>query len=152
MVFLDKNTTQFLRNIFRKNIPPMSPESGMAMINLANATTPIGDPLMSVDELDVFVSAFKTSGFTSSINWYRNLDRNWHILADVNPIIKHHTLMIYGNRDLIPKSENLTDFVPNVDVCLFGLWALDSTRNARRNQPNHIKMASRLIFTKPYKN
>ena len=25
-------------------------------------------------------------------------------------------LMIYGDRDLIPKSQNLTEFVPNVDV------------------------------------
>jgi pimeloyl-ACP methyl ester carboxylesterase len=62
------------------------------------------------------VSAFETTGFTSSINWYRNLDRNWHILADVNPIIQHPALMIYGDRDAIPKSENLTDFVPNADV------------------------------------
>ena len=58
----------------------------------------------------------KTSGFTSSINWYRNLDRNWHLLAEVDPIIQQSTLMIHGNRDAIPKSPNLTAFVPNVDV------------------------------------
>jgi pimeloyl-ACP methyl ester carboxylesterase len=34
----------------------------------------------------------------------------------VNPIIKHSALMIYGDQDMIPKSENLTDFVPNVEV------------------------------------
>ena len=113
---LEENTSQFLRNMFRKNVPPAPPEPGMAMINLARAESPLGEPIMSDSELAVFVSAFESSGFTSSINWYRNLDRNWHILADVDPIIQKPALMIYGDRDLIPKSENLTEFVPNVDV------------------------------------
>lgn len=113
---LDENTSQFMRNLFRKNVPPAPPEPGMLMINLARAEKPIGEPIMSDKELAVFVSAFESSGFTGSINWYRNLDRNWHLLADVNPIIQHPTLMIYGDRDLIPKFERLPEFVPNVEV------------------------------------
>ncbi len=113
---LEENTSQFLRNMFRKNEPPREPQPGMAMINLARAEIPLGEPIMSDSELAVFVSAFTASGFTGSINWYRNLDRNWHILADVNPIIQQPTLMIYGDRDVIPKSANLTEFVPNVEV------------------------------------
>ena len=88
----------------------------MAMINLARAETPLGEPIMTDSELAVFVSAFESTGFTSSINWYRNLDRNWHLLADVNPIIQQPTLMIYGDRDAVRRSENLTEFVPNVEV------------------------------------
>lgn len=113
---LEEHTAQFLRNIFRKNVPPAPPEPGMMMINLARAETPLGEPIMSDSELAVFVSAFESSGFTGSINWYRNLDRNWHILADVNPIIQQPALMIYGDRDLIPKSQQLAEFVPNVEV------------------------------------
>ena len=113
---LDENTSQFLRNMFRKNVPQKAPEPGMVMINLARAKTPLGEPIMSDNELAVFVSAFKSTGFTGSINWYRNLDRNWHLLAEVNPIIQQPALMIYGDRDVIPKSENLTTFVPNVTV------------------------------------
>ena len=113
---LEENRSQFLRNMFRKNVPPAPPQPGMAMINLAKAETPLGEPVMSNSELAVFVSAFESSGFTGSINWYRNLDRNWHLLADVNPIIQQPALMIYGDRDVIPKSENLTAFVPNVEV------------------------------------
>jgi len=113
---LDENTFQFFRNMFRKNVPLTPPEPGMLMINLARAEKPLGEPIMSDSELDVFVSAFESSGFTGSINWYRNLDRNWHLLADVNPIIQQPTLMIYGDRDVIPKSEKLTEFVPNVEV------------------------------------
>ncbi len=113
---MDENTARFLRNIFRKNAPPKAPEPGMMMINLAQAEEAVGEPIMSDDELAVFVAAFESAGFTGSINWYRNLDRNWHLLADVNPIIQQPTLMIYGERDLIPKSPNLADFVPNVEV------------------------------------
>ena len=114
---LDQNKSNFLRNLFLKNMPLAPPEPGMLMINLAKAEKPIGEPLMSESELEVYVSAFESSGFTCGINWYRNLDRNWHLLADVNPIINHPTLMIYGEKDIIPKFENLTDFVPNADVC-----------------------------------
>lgn len=113
---LDANAARFLRNLFRKNVPPAPPEPGMMMINLARAQTPAGEPVMSEDDLAVFTAAFENSGFTGGINWYRNLDRNWQILAEVNPVIHHPALMIYGERDMIPKSETLPDFVPNVDV------------------------------------
>jgi len=113
---LDESASRFLRNMYRKNVPLVAPEPGMMMINLARAETPLGDPIMSDSELAVFVSAFESSGFTGSINWYRNLDRNWHLLADVNPIIQQPTLMIYGDRDVVAKSERLIEFVPNVEV------------------------------------
>ncbi|GAA0943333.1 alpha/beta hydrolase [Actinocorallia libanotica] len=112
----EENTFQFLRNMYRKNGPPAEPQPGMALIDLARAETPLGEPVMSDSELAVFVSAFASSGFTGTINWYRNLDRNWRLLADVNPVIQQPTLMIYGDRDAVSRSENLTEFVPNVEV------------------------------------
>ncbi|MEI7027543.1 alpha/beta fold hydrolase [Paenibacillus sp. y28] len=113
---LEENPSKFLRNMFRKNVPPAPPQPGMAMINLARADILLGEPVMSESELAVFITAFESTGFTASINWYRNLDRNWHFLADANPIIQQPTLMIYGDRDLIPKFERLPAFVPNVEV------------------------------------
>lgn len=112
----DQNVSQFLRNMFRKNVPLALPEPGMAMINLAQAETPFGDPIMSDSDLAVFISAFEASGFSGGVNWYRNLDRNWHILAGVDPIIQQPALMIYGEHDTIPKFDRLPEFVPNVDV------------------------------------
>lgn len=112
---LNENTHRFLGNLFRKNIPLTPPEPGMAMINLARATDPQGEPFMSESELAVFVTAFETTGFSSSINWYRNLDRNWHLLADADPIIQQPALMIYGDQDMIPQFEGLSTFVPNVE-------------------------------------
>ncbi|MCP1253570.1 MULTISPECIES: alpha/beta fold hydrolase [Elizabethkingia] len=113
---MNENTPRFLHNIFRKGIPPAPPAPGMLMINLAKGEEPFGNPLMEDNELSVFVSAFELSGFTGAINWYRNLDRNWHLMADVKPIIHQPTLMIYGEQDTIPKSENLKNIVPNLDI------------------------------------
>jgi pimeloyl-ACP methyl ester carboxylesterase len=112
---LNANTARFLRNLYHKNEPARAPEPGMAMINLAMSDTAPGEPLMSESELAVFVSAFEASGFTGSINWYRNLDRNWHLLAEIDPVIKQPALMIYGDRDVIPKSQRLPVLVPNVE-------------------------------------
>nr|WP_238566146.1 alpha/beta hydrolase [Nonlabens ulvanivorans] len=133
---LDENKSQFLGNLFRKNVPLTMPEPGMMMINLAKAEKSLGDPIMSESELAVYVSAFETSGFTGGINWYRNLDQNWHLLADVNPIIKHAALMIYGDQDIIPKSENLTDFVPNVEVV-----SLDCGHCIQQEKPEETNQA-----------
>lgn len=113
---LDGNTERFLRNLYRTNVPPGPPGPGMIMINLATAEKPPGDPVMSDSELAVFVSAFQASGFTGGINWYRNLDRNWHLLADVDPIIRQPALMIYGDRDPVRRSDRLAEFVPDVEV------------------------------------
>jgi pimeloyl-ACP methyl ester carboxylesterase len=113
---LAENTSRFLRNLFRKNVPPAPPEPGMMMIDLARAETPLGEPVMSDSDLAVFISSFESTGFTGGINWYRNLDRNWHLLADVNPVIRQPALMIHGERDAIPKFERLTDFVPKAEV------------------------------------
>jgi len=60
-----------------------------------------------IGELAVFVNAFEASGFTSSINWYRTVDRNWHLLDGVDPIIRQPALMIYGARDLVARSPRL---------------------------------------------
>jgi len=113
---LDANTGRFLRNLFRKDLPPPEPRPGNAMLNLAMDEVALGEPVMSERELAVFVEAFEASGFASSIHWYRNVDDNWRRLADVDPIIEQPALMIYGLRDAVARSPVLADFVPNVDV------------------------------------
>lgn len=133
---LDENTSQFLRNLFRTNVPISAPEPGMAFINLARAETPLGEPLMSDGELAVYVEAFEKTGFAGGINWYRNLDRNWHLLADANPIIAQPTLMIYGDRDAVSSSERLTVFVPNAEVV-----NLDSGHSIQQEKPEETNEA-----------
>ena len=124
---LDDNTHRFLRNLYRRNVPLTAPEPGNVMVNLARAEEPLGDPILSDDELTYLVDAYETSGFTGGINWYRNVDRNWRLLADVAPIIHQPALMIYGSHDLVPQNERMVEFVPNVDVVELdcGHWIAD---------------------------
>ncbi len=37
-----------------------------------------GEVFLTNEELNVFVSTYKKTGFAGGINWYRNIDRNWH--------------------------------------------------------------------------
>jgi pimeloyl-ACP methyl ester carboxylesterase len=124
---LDRHPERFLTNLYRANVPPAPPAPGNVMMNLALAETAAGDPVLSDDELAVFVDAFTTSGFAGGINWYRNVDRNWHLLADVDPVVHQPALMIYGTQDLVPPNPNLATFVPNVDVVELdcGHWIAD---------------------------
>lgn len=134
--FLETHTENFFRNLFRKNIPLAPPKPGMLMINLAKANEPLGDSIMSDAELKVFIGAFESSGFTGAINWYRNLDRNWHLLADVKPRIEHPTLMLYGEKDVIPKSQTLKDFAPNLEVV-----TLDCGHHIQQEKPKETNQA-----------
>jgi pimeloyl-ACP methyl ester carboxylesterase len=36
---------------------------------------------LSQEELDHYIAEFARTGFTGALNWYRNLDRNWELMA-----------------------------------------------------------------------
>ena len=113
----DAHPRQFLRNLYRSTEPTAEPGAGMALLNLAHAETPRGEPVMSESDLAVFVEAFEASGFTAGVNWYRNLDRNWELMSGVDPIVRQPALMIYGTRDpAVMRAPNLATFVPHVEV------------------------------------
>jgi pimeloyl-ACP methyl ester carboxylesterase len=42
----------------------------------------LGPPMLSPEDLAVYVDTFHRTGFTGGINWYRNFDRNWELGAD----------------------------------------------------------------------
>jgi pimeloyl-ACP methyl ester carboxylesterase len=51
-------------------------------------------------ELDRYVAEFTATGFTGGLNWYRNLDRNWELTADlVDRRITVPALFIAGTAD-----------------------------------------------------
>jgi pimeloyl-ACP methyl ester carboxylesterase len=37
---------------------------------------------LSQRELDHYIAEFTRTGFTGALNWYRNFDRNWELMAD----------------------------------------------------------------------
>lgn len=68
------------------------------------------------DGLQVFVEAFRESGFRGPLNWYRNLDRNWELLApwaDAKVLVP--AIYIVGDRDIVlgfPGTDQLLEHMP----------------------------------------
>jgi pimeloyl-ACP methyl ester carboxylesterase len=57
-------------------------------------------PWLSEQELAVYVEAFQRTGFTGGLNWYRNIDRNWELTADVaERRVEQPALFLTGERD-----------------------------------------------------
>jgi pimeloyl-ACP methyl ester carboxylesterase len=73
-------------------------------------------------DVDFYVSEFARTGFRGGLNWYRNMDRNWELLAPVSGVqVTVPALYIAGDRDLVLAFRgmdqviaNLSKFVPQL--------------------------------------
>ena len=53
-------------------------------------------------DLDVFTGEFERAGFRGGLNWYRNIDRNWELMAAFNgKKVTPPALFVSGDRDLV---------------------------------------------------
>jgi pimeloyl-ACP methyl ester carboxylesterase len=61
---------------------------------------PLPPPWLSERELEVYVEAFERTGFTGGLNWYRNIDRNWELMAPVaERRVAQPAFFLTGERD-----------------------------------------------------
>ena len=94
----------------------------------ALAPEPAGNPLMSPEDLHVYVEAFSGGGLTGPINWYRNLHRNNQVLAGTSDKITVPCLMLSAEDDIFlpPElAENMKEYVPDLEKGLIrecGHW------------------------------
>lgn len=73
-------------------------------------------------DVDFYASEFARTGFRGALNWYRNIDRNWELLASLSGAqLKVPALYIAGDRDLVLAFRgtekiisNLSQFVPQL--------------------------------------
>jgi len=57
---------------------------------------------LSEEELAVYVDTFQRTGFTGGLNYYRNLDRNWELTADIaQRHVQAPAMFLTGERDLV---------------------------------------------------
>jgi pimeloyl-ACP methyl ester carboxylesterase len=73
-----------------------------------------GDPLLSDEERDLFASTFARTGFTGSINWYRNWTHNWETAEGLDQQIDIPTLFIGAVDDVIIAPEHIEGMKPLV--------------------------------------
>lgn len=75
---------------------------------------------LSEADLQTYVRAFATSGFRGGLNWYRNVNRNWELSADLaNAIVTQPAMFVTGSRDPARNPaaiERLREIVPDLRV------------------------------------
>jgi pimeloyl-ACP methyl ester carboxylesterase len=86
--------------------------------------------LVSEDVIEVYVDAYRRSGFTGGINLYRNVNRNWELMEGRDQTIKAPSLWIGAELDLFlpPESaEGMDDLVPDLEKHIIpgsGHWVM----------------------------
>ncbi|MGO9048617.1 MAG: alpha/beta fold hydrolase [Xanthobacteraceae bacterium] len=72
---------------------------------------PVPDVLpvwLSEADLEFYVGEFARTGFRGGLNWYRNIDRNWELLAPfTNAKVTVPALYMAGDRDLVVAFRNM---------------------------------------------
>jgi epoxide hydrolase A/B len=66
----------------------------------ARSDEPRRPPFLSEEDLDYYAAEFERTGFTGGLNWYRNIDRNWHLLEPyAERRIEQPAMFLTGSRD-----------------------------------------------------
>jgi pimeloyl-ACP methyl ester carboxylesterase len=79
-------------------------------------------PWLSETDVDYYTTEFARTGFRGGLNWYRNIDRNWEILAAFSGAkVLVPALYIAGERDVVldfagvrERIANMAEFVPQL--------------------------------------
>ena len=118
------------KQISRAEFDSLPPEKRiLSLLAIAARKESSGEPLLNAAERDYFVSAFRASGFTGPINWYRNWSHNWQRLEGVRQVIDVPTLFIGAEDDVIISPEHIEAMkpcVPNLDIHMLencGHWS-----------------------------
>lgn len=73
---------------------------------------------LSEQELAVYVDTFQRTGFTGGLNYYRNLDRNWELTADIaQRHVRAPAMFLTGERDLVrlfAPGDSMVDWVDDL--------------------------------------
>jgi len=91
----------------------MVPRRGGFLSGLTNPTS-LPHWLTEAD-VDFYVGEFRRTGFRGGLNWYRNIDRNWELLAPMTgACVTVPALYIAGNRDLVLAFRGMNQIISNL--------------------------------------
>jgi len=70
---------------------------------------------LSEADIDVYAAEFRKSGFRGGLNWYRNIDRNWELLAPWSGAsVNVPALYVAGDRDLVLTFRGMDQLLPSL--------------------------------------
>jgi pimeloyl-ACP methyl ester carboxylesterase len=66
-------------------------------------------------DVDFYTAEFKRTGFRGGLNWYRNIDRSWELLAPfAGAVVTVPALYVVGDRDLVVAFPSMDKLIPNL--------------------------------------
>ena len=64
-------------------------------------------------DIDFYAGEFSRTGFRGGLNWYRNIDRNWELLAPwAGAKVTVPALYVTGDRDLVTAFRGMDQLLP----------------------------------------
>lgn len=104
---------------------------GGLFAGIVPSTVPLSPLFSSPEDLQVYATAFQKSGFTGSLNWYRNIEANWEWAKRVAGKKVHQpALMVTSGRDLVlapQASAHMENWVPKLSrghIPASGHWTM----------------------------
>jgi pimeloyl-ACP methyl ester carboxylesterase len=66
-------------------------------------------------DVEFYTGEFTRTGFRGGLNWYRNIDRNWELLAPFDGVpVTVPALYIAGDRDPVVRFPGMEQLLPNL--------------------------------------
>jgi len=83
---------------------------------LSSMTDPASLPAwLSAADVEFYAGEFARTGFRGGLNWYRNIDRNWELLAPfAGARVSVPALYVAGDRDLVVAFRGMDQLLPNL--------------------------------------
>jgi pimeloyl-ACP methyl ester carboxylesterase len=80
-----------------------------------DAPAPPLPPWLTEADVDFHTAEFTRTGFRGGFNWYRNIDRNWELLAPfAGASVMVPALYITGDRDPVVRFPGMDQLIPNL--------------------------------------
>jgi len=82
---------------------------------LGSVEAPPLPPWLTETDIDYFAGEFARTGFRGGLNWYRNIDRNWELLAPyAGALVTVPALYVAGDRDLVVAFRGMNRLIRNL--------------------------------------
>jgi pimeloyl-ACP methyl ester carboxylesterase len=91
----------------------MVPRTGGFLSHTAEPSAP--PSWLTEADVDFYTGEFTRAGFRGGLNWYRNIDRNWELLAPyAGARVMVPALYMAGDRDLVVHFRGMDQLLPNL--------------------------------------
>jgi len=98
----------------------MVPRGGGFLRHTAEPATP--PSWLTEADVDFYAGEFSRAGFRGGLNWYRNIDRNWELMAPyAGAQVTVPALYVAGDQDLVVHFRGMDQLLPNLKKFVPGL-------------------------------